>query len=100
MMELTIIILSVAVIVLAAKLTVALGNLTYSKKEFKKFIHYGDFYFLYRVNPRAIEVLGEYLCNGEVNEIIVKRYHYRDDDAKTFAIICAEELVDKLNERI
>ena len=96
-MEIALIVLIITVIVLAAKLTAAHGKIAQLNSEFEDLTLSGGFDFDWRFNDDCIEVFGRRYYGCSAIEVVIKRY--RSDD-QSFAIRCAEELIEKLEEKI
>lgn len=100
-MEIAIIILIIAVVVLAAKLTAAHGKLeqiSHELEEFESSCQTGVFRFILKRFNTFIEVAG--IRPFGKGTVIIKRYHFDDEETRDYAIRCAEELIEKLEERI
>lgn len=103
-MEILIIIFFVAVLVTLIIYFIAqrreLNKTKQELSEYECFMKIGATLYSIKEFSVNIAVFGRYWDGEKYIELLLKRYHFTDRDSRDYAIRCAEELIEKLEERI
>lgn len=109
-MEITIIILAAIIVALAIGLFVTWRKLSETKlklsnanrelSEHESFMNLGSPLFSIEKYSNNISVFNRYWTGERVIKLTLKRYFFTDPDSRDYAIRCAEELIEKLEEKI